>query len=236
MLLQLDTFRFVRLFVFQPSVLVFFALVIYRSVRVKRGSAINNFIICYSLVSLGLLLNTIYGMLRVEPAVVFLNFLTNFCISLSPAFLVLMNRSILAGEDSPPRLLELAGLGAYALLLLLAAVFYPFGAGVVISEGTGWSPVWRLPIYVYVTAVLSAGGAAPLVLTAAKVYLSLEAPRLRKKWLLLFIGIAGQVLYIYLVFLYNFSRIGVINLLSVLDGALLPLWVYLIYRVLTRRQ
>ncbi|MFX0012479.1 MAG: hypothetical protein ACFE9R_19350 [Candidatus Hermodarchaeota archaeon] len=181
--------------------------------------------------AVGLFINFLYGPLNNETIVLFLNFLTNFCVFYAPIFLVIFELILLKSEKviTPTKqLLILVGYG----IALFCMFFFLFieNFGVKINAETNWSPIWYLPFFIYLVIVESIA-VIPSFLLAFQIYAKFEDPLLKKKWRSFIYGFLFLVIFMYGIFVSNFLAnstfrliMGIISIILAISGA------YLMYK------
>ncbi|GAH67462.1 unnamed protein product, partial [marine sediment metagenome] len=99
----------------------------------------------------------------------------------------------------------------------------PFG--VTINAGTGWSPVWEVPFFLYVV-VIETIGIFPALYLSFQIYKKFEDEILKKKWKFFIFGLCSILIFMYGIFISNTldiptfrTIIGVVGLLLALVGA-----------------
>lgn len=229
---QMDMTRFIQVYVVQGFVFVFFMFLVSRILKYNKkrlNIVFSRFYIC---VSIGILLNFIYAPLQIEgleTTVLILNFLTNFFITYGPIFLVVFLAILLKSEKIVTKKVELLIELAYGIALGAMIFFLPYG-GVTIDPSTNWKPVYNLPFFLYLIAVITIFTTIPTFYAAKKVYDQFSDKELKTRWKYFAIGIIFLFTFSYGTLTSNFLNIDEFrSLWSIIGGLLVVFSAYLIY-------
>ncbi len=180
--------------------------------------------------AVGLLINFIYAPMVDESIVLILNFFTNFGIFYAPIFVVVFDLMLLKSEKVISTSKQLIILIVYgiAMFCMIFFLFIP-GLGVTINSGTGWSPVWSVPFFTYVTLVETIGALIPTLYFSFQIYKKFEDEVLKKKWKSFIYGFIALMTFMYAIFISNLLGdptfrliIGIMGLiLAILGGFLM---------------
>lgn len=225
---QLDLIRFLQIYVIQGIILAIFIFLAYKIL--KRNKKLLNVVFSglYISEAIGLVFNMIYAVITDELTVLILNFVTNYTTSLGPIFLLVFNLILLKSEKVVNKRKATIIILRYAIILFLMIFFLPFG-GVTINESTSWKPVWSLPFYLYVIAVITIFTTILLLITSFKIYKRLTDENLKKKWKYFIIGVFGVYAYMYGAYTANMVDIPLVRTIFTITGLTIPVWIYLIY-------
>ena len=229
MAIELDLARVLQLFVIQLFIGLFFLYLIFKILKKNKSRLNITFSLFYLFPAIGLFLNIIYSLIDSEIIVLLLNFLTNFSISFGVIFLYNTNKIILESGVVYSKHEQLKIVILYAILLFLMIIFYPFGQGVIINEGTNWKPVWKLPFFIYLIAILTIFALIPVLRTSIKIYGAFKDEDIKKRWRFFLIGVIGLFVYMYVGFLNNLINDDLFRIIFSIFGLTFIIWVYLIY-------
>jgi len=225
---QLTLGRILQVYIAQGVIIVVF---LYLAIRIllrdrKRLNAI--FAGLYITPVIGVFMNFIYAPLTDETIVLFLNFISNATAIYAPIFIVVFDLIILKSEKIITTGKQLVILIAYGIAVLCMGIFLFFpGYGVTINASTNWTPVWSIPIFIYVYAILTCFATIPASYFSIKIYQKFEDAQLKRKWKFFIFGFIALMTFMYLIFLSNtldnpnFRLIlGVVGLILALLGGL----------------
>ena len=221
--------RILTVYIAQGVILVAF---LYLAIRIllrdrKRLNVI--FAGLYISPAIGVLINFIYAPLTDVNIVLILNFFTNFGFFYAPIFIVVFDLILLKSEKVIPTgkqliILIIFGIAMFSMLFFL---FIP-EFGVTINEGTGWSPVWSLPFFIYVTLIETIGATIPSLYFSLQIYKKFEDEVLKKKWKSFIYGFIALMTFMYAIFISNALGnptfrliIGIIGLILAISGGFL---------------
>jgi hypothetical protein len=159
----------------------------------------------YLSAAIGLIFNFIYGPIAYEPAVLLLNYLTNFGSFYAPIFFVVFNLILLKSEKivTPMKqLLIFIGYGIYMFCMIFFVLAGPEW-GVQLNVGTSWTPVWALPFFLYLFLGVTVIAIIPLLFLSFQIYKKFEDEQLKKKWRFVIYGSIGLIGYMYAIFFSN---------------------------------
>lgn len=232
-LFQLDSTRFIQIYIVQALVGVYFLLIAYKIL--KRDTKRLNLILSlfYIIGTIGIVLNCIYAPLTDETAVYILNFMTNYCFGLAPIFIVVFSLILLKSEKiitTKKQLLIIIIYGA----ILFCMILIP--NGVTINESTNWRPVWSVPFLIYVLIVISALGLIPTVYFGYEIFKRFEDKELKNKWKFFVIGIIGVYVFTFGTFISNTLNIDSVRTIwSIISLGLNIVYPYFIYHGVGRQ-
>ncbi len=235
MFFQLTTGRIITVYVAQGVILVAF---LYLAIKIllrdrKRLNVI--FAGLYISPAIGVLINFLYAPMTDEFIVSILNFFTNFGFFYAPIFIVVFDLILLKSEKiiSTSKQLMILIIYGIAMFGMIFFLFIP-GYGVTINQGTGWSPVWSLPFFLYVVFVETIGALIPSLYFSFQIYKKFEDEQLKRKWRFFIFGFIALMTFMYMIFISNtFSDpattdgstfrliIGVLGLILVVLGGFL---------------
>ncbi len=208
-LFQLSLTRILSVYVAQGIILLLF---IYLPIKIlkenkKRIHVIFSFF--YFCVTLGIICNFIYAPLTDVNIVKFLNFMTNYLITLSAIFIVVFLILFYKGEEEFNTSKQLMVIITYAVILFLV---YFIPDGVQIGPETDWAPVWSITYFLYITIVLTVMGAIPSLYYSYKLYEKIDDDLVRKKWKVFIFGEIEMFFLLYGTYLSNVINDPTINL------------------------
>jgi len=230
MFFQLTTGRIITVYVAQGVILVAF---LYLAIKIllrdrKRLNVI--FAGLYISPAIGVLINFLYAPMTDEFLVPILNFFTNFGFFYAPIFIVVFDLILLKSEKiiSTSKQLMILIIYGIAMFGMIFFLFIP-GSGVTINQGTGWSPVWSLPFFLYVVLVETIGALIPSLYFSFQIYKKFEDEQLKRKWRFFIFGFIALMTFMYAIFISNYIGdptvrllIGVVGLmLAILGGFLM---------------
>ena len=235
MFFQLTTGRIITVYVAQGVILVAF---LYLAIKIllrdrKRLNVI--FAGLYISPAIGVLINFIYAPMVDESIVLILNFFTNFGFFYAPIFVVVFDLMLLKSEKVISTSKQLVILIVYGIAMvgMMIFIFIP-DFGVTINSGTGWSPVWSLPFFIYVALVETIGALIPTLYFSFQIYKKFEDEMLKKKWKSFIYGFIALMAFMYIIFISNTISdpttpdgstfrliVGVIGLILVVFGGFL---------------
>ncbi|MHA1240190.1 MAG: hypothetical protein ACTSQU_05285 [Promethearchaeota archaeon] len=230
MFFQLTTGRIITVYVAQGVILVAF---LYLAIKIllrdrKRLNVI--FAGLYISPAIGVLINFLYAPMTDEFLVPILNFFTNFGFFYAPIFIVVFDLILLKSEKviSTSKQLMILIIYGIAMFGMIFFLFIP-GSGVTINQGTGWSPVWSLPFFLYVVLVETIGALIPSLYFSFQIYKKFEDEQLKRKWRFFIFGFISLMTFMYAIFISNYIGdptvrllIGVVGLmLAILGGFLM---------------
>lgn len=230
MFFQLTAGRIITVYVAQGVILVAF---LYLAIKIllrdrKRLNVI--FAGLYISPAIGVLINFLYAPMTDEFLVSILNFFTNFGFFYAPIFIVVFDLILLKSEKiiSTSKQLMILIIYGIAMFGMIFFLFIP-GSGVTINQGTGWSPVWSLPFFLYVVLVETIGALIPSLYFSFQIYKKFEDEQLKRKWRFFIFGFIALMTFMYAIFISNYIGdptvrllIGVVGLmLAILGGFLM---------------
>jgi hypothetical protein len=195
--------RVVTIYGAQMLVCLWDAYLAYRVL--KRGKKKLNFIFAgfYLFGVIGLIINFIYGPIPNVDVVLVLNFLTNFFIYYSPIFFVVFELMLLKSErymDARKQLFILIGYG----ILMFSMIFFVITQGWGVNINDNWQPVWKPPIFIYVTVIESIIAVGPVLYLSYRIYNKFEDAYLKKKWKNFIYGFCAYMIFLYTIATSNF--------------------------------
>ncbi|MFX0047185.1 MAG: hypothetical protein ACFE8G_03355 [Candidatus Hermodarchaeota archaeon] len=201
---QLTPTRVLTVYVAQGVILVVFLYLAIRILLRDRKRLNIIFAGLYISPSVGVIINFIYAPLTDESIVLLLNYFTNFGAIYAPIFIVVFDLILLKSEKIISTSKQLAILIVYGIAVLCMGFFLLIpGFGVTINAGTLWTPVWSIPIFVYVVLILTCFATIPALYFSIKIYLKFEDEKLKKKWKFFIFGFIALMTFMYLIFLSN---------------------------------
>jgi hypothetical protein len=200
---QLTTGRILTVYVAQGLILVIF---LYLAIKIllrdrKRLNAI--FAGLYIAPAIGTLINFIYAPLTDVSLVLILNFFTNVGAIYAPIFVVVFDLILLKSEKIISTSKQLAILILYGIVVLCMGIFLLIpGFGITIGP-PNWSPVWSIPIFLYVVVILTCFATIPALYFSIKIYQNFEDETLKKRWRYFIFGFISFMTFMYLIFISN---------------------------------
>lgn len=171
----------------------------------------------------------VYGALTNVPAILVLNFFTNFFLCFGPIFILITNIIILESTlifsvRRQNKIIILYGL----LLLFGMLIIYLLGG---VSVDNQFAPQFEVIFLIYIISFPTALAVIPIIYTSLKIYSSFETKALKKKWYFYLIGSLGVFSIAYLVWINNYlSRsIPIFRLIVGLYSISVIFWGYLMY-------
>ncbi|MFX0075996.1 MAG: hypothetical protein ACFE96_11175 [Candidatus Hermodarchaeota archaeon] len=225
---QLTPTRILTVYVAQGIILFVFLYLALRILLRDRKRLNVFFAGLYISPPIGILMNFIYAPLTDETIVLVLNFIANATAIYAPIFIVVFDLILLKSEKIISTTKQLVILIGYGIAVLCAAIFhFTPSYGVTINASTNWSPVWSLPIFIYVYAILTCFATIPAAYFSIKIYKKFEDEVLKKKWRFFIFGFIALMTFMYLIFLSNTldnptfrTLLGIVGLILALLGGL----------------
>jgi len=215
MFFQLTTGRIITVYVAQGVILVAF---LYLAIKIllrdrKRLNVI--FAGLYISPAIGVLINFLYAPMTDEFLVPILNFFTNFGFFYAPIFIVVFDLILLKSEKviSTSKQLMILIIYGIAMFGMIFFLFIP-GSGVTINQGTGWSPVWSLPFFLYVVLVETIGALIPSLYFSFQIYKKFEDEQLKRKWRFFIFGFISLMTFMYAIFISNFIELPLLIIIN----------------------
>jgi succinate-acetate transporter protein len=132
------------------------------------------------------------------------------------------------------QLLILVGYGIFMFCMIFFALTPDWG--VILNVSTGWAPVWKLPIFLYLIIGESIFAVGPVFYLSYRAYHKFEDAQLKKKWKNFIYGFGAYMIFLYTIFISNLldnstfrTVAGVIGLICAIVGG------YLMYIGVTRQ-
>ena len=193
-LYQLDTARFIQVYIVQGLIGVFFLYLTYLILK-RDTKRLNIIFSCFYIIgAAGVFINFIYAPLTIESVILILYYITIFCFLFAPIFLVIVELILLKSEKvitSKKQVLLILIYGG----ILFGMVFIP--NGVTINASTNWKPVWSFPYFLYTVIILSVGAVVPGMYFSVQIYNQFEDEKIKRKWGYFVIGIIGLFFLVY---------------------------------------
>lgn len=193
-------------------IVIYFSILANRIIRRKRQRLNLIFSGFFISTIIGLILNMIYAGIRaatteIDDIVVFLHFLSVFCVRFGLIFIVVVNMIILESSiifsiKRQNRFIILYGILLFFGMLIL---IYPFEM-VSIQYETGYAQ-WKLPFFLYVVFMETGFAIIPIFYTSFKIYSSFITVELKKKWFYYLMGSLGLAIF-------NLYPVDLLNLLT----------------------
>jgi len=200
---QLTTGRILTVYVAQGLILVIF---LYLAIKIllrdrKRLNVI--FAGLYIAPAIGTLINFIYAPLTDVSLVLLLNYFTNVGAIYAPIFVVVFDLILLKSEKIISTSKQLAILIIYGIVVLCMGIFLLIpGFGVTIGP-PNWSPVWSIPIFLYVVVILTCFATILALYFSIKIYQKFKDEILKKRWKFFIFGFIAFMTFMYLIFISN---------------------------------
>ncbi|MHA1507643.1 MAG: hypothetical protein ACTSO6_02945 [Promethearchaeota archaeon] len=224
MYFQLTAGRIITVYIAQGVILVAF---LYLAIKIllrdrKRLNVI--FAGLYISPVIGFLINFLYAPMTDEFIVLILNLFTNFGIFYAPIFIVVFDLILLKSEKiiSTSKQLIILLIYGIAMFGMIFFIFIP-DFGVTINQGTGWSPEWSLPFFLYVISVETIGALIPSLYFSFQIYKKFEDEVLKRKWRFFIYGFIALMIFMYAIFVSNYLANATIRLLIGAIGIILAL-------------
>jgi hypothetical protein len=132
-----------------------------------------------------------------------MNFFTNFGSIYAPIFVVVFDLILLKSEKIISTSKQLAILIGYGIVVLCMGIFLFFpGYGIAIGP-PNWTPVWSIPIFLYVVLSLTCCATIPGLYFSIKIYQKFEDAQLKKKWRFFIYGYIALMTFMYAIFISN---------------------------------
>jgi len=200
---QMSTGRIITVYFAQGAIMVIF---LYLAIRIllrdrKRLNVIFSGLYIFPV--LGVLINFIYAPLTDTTIVLIMNFFTNFGSIYAPIFVVVFDLILLKSEKIISTSKQLAILIGYGIVVLCMGIFLFFpGYGITIGP-PNWTPVWSIPIFLYVVLILTCCATIPGLYFSIKIYQKFEDAQLKKKWRFFIYGYIALMTFMYAIFISN---------------------------------
>lgn len=221
---QLTPTRILTVYIAQGVVVIVFLYLAMRILLRDRKRLNVMFAGLYISPAIGVLVNFIYAPLTDENIVLFLNFISNATAIYAPIFIVVFDLILLKSEKIISTTKQLAILIAYGIAVLCMGIFlFIPGYGVTINASTNWSPVWSIPIFIYVISILTFCATIPAAYFSIKIYQKFEDDKLKKKWKFFIFGFIALMTFMYAIFLSNTLDNATFRLLLGVMGLILAL-------------
>ncbi len=226
-LYQLDTARFIQVYIVQGMVGVFFLFLTYKIL--KRDTKRLNLIFSgfYVSVATGVFVNFIYAPLTIETVVLILYYITMFFFLFAPIFLVVVELILLKSEKIINTTKQLIIIIIYGILIF-CMIFIP--NGVTINASTDWKPVWSVPYFIYTVTIFTIMAIGPGLYYSVQIYKQFEDEKLKKKWGYFIIGLCGLYALSYGTFISNTLNIQTFRTIwAIISLVLITIPPYLVY-------
>jgi hypothetical protein len=221
---QLTPTRIVTVYIAQGVILFVFLYLATRILLRDRKRLNVIFAGLYISPPIGILMNFIYAPLTDESIVLFLNFISNATAIYAPIFIVVFDLILLKSEKIISTSKQLAILIGYGIAVLCIGIFhFTPGFGVTINVSTNWSPVWSIPIYTYVIAILTCCATIPAFFLSIKIYQKFEDELLKKKWKFFIFGFIALMTFMYAIFTANVLNDAIFRIILSVLGLILAL-------------
>ena len=226
-LYQLDTARFIQVYIVQGSIGIFFLILAYTILK-RDTKRLNLIFSCFYLsVAAGVFVNFIYVPLTIEAIVLVLYYITIFFFLFAPIFLVVLELILLKSEKVINTTKQLTIILIYAIVLL-CMIFIP--NGVTINARTEWMPVWSVPYFIYTVIVVSVGAIGPGLYYSSQIYKKFEDEKLKKKWRYFIIGLCGLYVLFYGTLVSNTLNLQTFRTIwAIISLVLITIPPYLVY-------
>ncbi|MFX0007333.1 MAG: hypothetical protein ACFFA7_15295 [Promethearchaeota archaeon] len=229
-LYQLTITRILTIYVVQGLICAWFLYLAYRILKRDRKRLNIIFSGFYLSAAIGLIFNFIYGPIAYVPAVLFLNYLTNFGSFYAPIFFVVFNLILLKSEKivTPAKqLMIFIGYGIYMFCMIFFVLAGPDWGVQLIN----WTPVWALPFFLYVFLGVTVIAIIPLLFLSFQIYKKFEDEQLKKKWKFVIYGSIGLIGFMYAIFFSNWLNIDIVRWIVLPIGIVLAAisgyWMYI---------
>lgn len=226
-LFQIDTSRFIMIYIAQSIFVVYFTLITLQILKRKRQRLNVIFSFFFITIIIANILNMIYATMTNETIILIFNFFTNFFLCFGPIFILVVNMLILESTIIFSVKRQNRYILYYGLLLLLGmAIFYIFGGVSVTSE---FRPKFSLIFLIFILIITAALVVIPIISTSLKIFFSFEMKALKRKWIFYVIGFLGSISIAYLFFVNNYLDNANFRLLIAIYSISVILWGYLMY-------
>jgi len=227
--------RVVTIYVAQMLVCLWDAYLTYRILKRDRKRLNLIFAGFYLFGVIGNIFNFIYGPISNVQVVLILNFLTNFFLYFSPIFFVVFELMLLKSEkfiNTKKQLFILIGYG----ILMFCMIFFVITPGWGVNLNDQWQPVWRPPLFIYVTISESIFAVGPVLYLSYRAYNKFEDKHLKKKWKNFIYGFCAFMIFLYTIAISNFLDIPVVRTVAMSIGIICAIvGGYLMYIGVTRQ-
>lgn len=245
MFFQIDTGRFITIYVVFGIYVIFFSILAYKIIKRKKqrlNFIISGFFIC---TTISLCLNMIYYVITDLTAILIFHFSAIFLICFGPVFILVVNWIILESTIIYSEKRQNRYIMIYGIALFIGMFIFCFLLGEEsLGEGKFWGVkptesgiIWAPPFFIFIIFMISAFEIIPIIITSIKIYNSFETKNLKKKWFCFLVGVFGSISMAYIVFSNNlinyFKYLGgenpTFNFIISLYTMTVIIWVSLMY-------
>ncbi len=238
MVLLISPTRILTVYVVQGLMFAIILFLAYKTFRRGKNRLNRIFIQFYLSLAMGLFINFIYAPLDDIPIVLYLNFLTHFFLFFGVIFLVIFNFVLLKSEKVFTKKKQYTLMLTYGILLffgMLILISIP-EMGVEIGGPPNYSPIWKIPFFIYVVSIITIFATVPSGYSILKIYTEFEDEELKKKWKQFSLGYFNILTFSYLSFIVNFLDDPTLRLINgVIGFILITSAVYLLYHGVGRQ-
>ncbi|MFX1329501.1 MAG: hypothetical protein ACFE91_15340 [Promethearchaeota archaeon] len=218
---QINTGRFITIYVVFGIYVVFFSILAYKIIRRKKqrlNYMISVFFIC---TTISLCLNMVYYTITDLTAILILHFFAIFLVCFGAVFILIVNwiileSTIIYSEKKQNRYILFFGI----TLFIGMFIFYFLLGEESLGEGnflgvkaTESGIILAPPFFIFIILIISAFEIIPIIITSIKIYKSFETKTLKKKWFYFLVGVFGSISLLYITFINN-----LINYVKYLGG------------------
>ena len=193
-----DIGRLVIIYIVQLSFTCIFLYLAYKILNRNKNRLTLTLSGFYISEGIAFIFAAIYPLLRVNPLVYILYFISVYLILLGQIFLVIFLLNLLKTNFKLKN--QNIIIIAYAIT---AFILLNFGGTITLNEDTNWIPVWSwslvIFLYIFVTCVI----VIPFIFLFLRVYNNFEDKDLKKKLKIFFIGFLGITISFYGAAIYN---------------------------------
>ena len=152
----LTLIRAIQVYVVQGSLIPYFMFLVYKILKRDKKRLNYIFSFTYIINIIACLVNFIYAPFSYEPVVLFLNFLTTILIAISTIFNLIFILIILKSEKVINLKKQILIIGVYCFALVMSIfIYYNPELGITMNSTTKWVPVWKWPLFLYITGILT---------------------------------------------------------------------------------
>ncbi len=224
---QLSMGRIIAIYVANSIIFTFFIFLAYKILKQSKKKQNVYFSMMYISVAIGIFINFIYAPMTDPNLIIFLNFLTNYFITLGTIFLTVFVLILLKTEKVFTTIKQFTLILIYAILLFFMIVIPD---GVEVGPHTGWSPHWSWPLFIYVAIVITCMSVGPSLIYSIKLYNKFEDELIKRKWKFFIIGMSELFAVLYGTFFTHALNISLIRSIWAIIALILSLTgAYLIY-------
>lgn len=197
---MIDLQRFLLIYVVHSIISIIFFIVAIKILKRNRNQLTYSLSAFYFSIVIGLIINAIYILLKINPHVFILHSITVFFILFGQFFLVMFSLSLYKLEShlSSRKIVFFTAIYSILVLCILA-----IPDGYAINENTNWKPVWTWSFLIIVYIFMACFTIFPFIILFFKIYKTFMEKELKRKLMYFFIGCCGMTISMYGGMLYN---------------------------------